>query len=96
MVQFSTEDGNVRLVNGTNTTNGRLEVCIKGNWGSVCERHFDDLDAAVVCRELGFPSESELIDLCPLLQTVTSFGEQNHKLPLLADWLEKKVKVNFL
>lgn len=69
-------DNNIRLVDGTSMINGRLEVLIKGSWGSVCERHFDDLDAAVVCRELGFPSESKLIDLCPLLQTVTSFGDK--------------------
>ncbi len=34
-------------------------MCIHGQWGSVCERHFEEVDAQVVCRELGFPEESE-------------------------------------
>ncbi|XP_049445542.1 scavenger receptor cysteine-rich type 1 protein M130-like isoform X4 [Epinephelus fuscoguttatus] len=49
----------VRLVNGTSLCSGRLEV--KSNqskqsnqrWSSVCEAHFDQQDAEVVCRELG-------------------------------------------
>ena len=46
-------DGDVRLVNGSFATQGRLEVCSNGIWGSVCSTGFDPTDAYVVCNELG-------------------------------------------
>lgn len=32
---------------------GRLEACIDGTWGTVCDNHFSEVDAAVTCRQLG-------------------------------------------
>ena len=53
--------GDVRLVSGTtnftetnDTVQGRLEVCVNRAWGSVCgDQFFDNVDAAVACRQLG-------------------------------------------
>ena len=39
-------------VNGFAT--GALQVFIEGAWGAVCSSNFDNVDAAVACRQLGF------------------------------------------
>ena len=47
--------GDVRLADGPDASSGRLEVRLEsGQWGSVCDDAFSDVDAAVACRELGF------------------------------------------
>ena len=62
-------NGTVRLINGPVESAGRVEICVNGVWGTVCDARYsrsswDGTVASVVCRQLGYnvnPGRGELV-----------------------------------
>ena len=59
-------DGDVWLVDGDNyaATAGRVEYCVGGLWGTVCNYNWGVADVTVVCRQLGLNTIGNLFISC--------------------------------
>ncbi|XP_060568005.1 uncharacterized protein LOC132726677 [Ruditapes philippinarum] len=53
LMNASGDFNTIRLVGGSSSS-GRLEVFIKGAWGTVCDDNFGTNEATVACKALGF------------------------------------------
>ena len=60
MTVTSCTHGAVRLMNGSMSDEGRVEMCVNGEWGSVCgSTSWYRREAQVVCRQLGYNPSCE-------------------------------------
>uniref|UniRef100_A0A087XXD5 Soluble scavenger receptor cysteine-rich domain-containing protein SSC5D n=1 Tax=Poecilia formosa TaxID=48698 RepID=A0A087XXD5_POEFO len=52
---------NVRLINGTDSCSGRVEVFHNGRWGKICSNSWGGTEATVLCKELncGTPKKNQ-------------------------------------
>ena len=51
--------GQLRLVGGYLANEGRVEICMKNIWGTVCSDSWGSPDATVVCQELGYSTRGQ-------------------------------------
>ena len=51
-------DGDLQLIGGNNTREGRVEVCFSKVWGSICPTFYGSEDAALICRQLNETSRN--------------------------------------
>ena len=52
----------MHLVNGSSLSEGTVLMCYNNTYGTVCDDFWDELEAGVVCRQLGYSGEG--IKLC--------------------------------
>ena len=51
--------GQLRLVGGNVANEGRVEICMNNVWGTVCLESWENADATVVCRQLGYSIQGQ-------------------------------------
>ena len=57
---MGSQEGQVRLVNGSSSNEGRVNVCINGGWRPVCANEQNtSAFAKSICLALGFSEEGK-------------------------------------
>ena len=47
-------ESDVRLRDGPSKASGRIELCHNGTWGTICSDFWDNIDASILCKQLGY------------------------------------------
>ena len=73
----------VQLVDGSSALEGRVKILIHGEWRTVCTDFWKDIDATVVCRQLGHSAEgaealkyTQLRGTIPVIDDVRCTGRE--------------------
>ena len=57
-------EGDIRLVGGSYSWEGRVEIYLNGEWGTITDYATSAFDAHVVCRQLGYDTRCKLVCYC--------------------------------
>ena len=49
--------GQLRLAGGNIENEGRVEICLNNQWGTICDDLWGHIEASVVCRQLGYNTQ---------------------------------------
>ena len=62
------------MIGGSNDNEGRVEVCVLGQWGTVCDDGWSQQNAKVACNQLGIDGGKTFkINLClPLVKCIVT------------------------
>ena len=60
-------DGQLRLAGSNVGNEGRVEICLNNEWGTICDDGWSTNDANVACGVLGFANTGEILSeySCP-------------------------------
>ena len=53
------QHSDVRLVDGRNKAEGRLELCANGYWALPCDDQWNIIGTEIVCKQLGLPTNGK-------------------------------------
>ena len=80
MLEFYTaggdyKEGDIRLVGGSYSWEGRVEIYLYGEWGTISYHYTDRKDSHVVCRQLGYDTRCEIaISLYPPVYYISHYA----------------------
>lgn len=68
-------EGSIRIAPSSSYSKliGWVEVCLNGVWGGVCSDFFNDSDATVVCRQLGYTPIGIVLHIVAIRIVVLSY-----------------------
>ena len=69
IVPSNCTDGEIRLVGGSKSYEGRVEICVNNVWGTICygnsrysyRDYWGQSDGMVVCRQLGHQELGKIV-----------------------------------